>query len=119
VLDAGPAVWGWQDQYRTLARIGELVRERFRGGIRCLLSQVGYTFQPASRKLTTLEDLYRTPPRQTVPSQPRSTQRVNKRRVRIDQALMYWTRADNHRRIFRGSLPAVSRSCPSLAIELT
>ena len=29
VLDAGPAVWGWQDQCWTLARIGELVRERF------------------------------------------------------------------------------------------
>jgi len=29
VLDAGPAAWGWQDQCWTLARIGELVRERF------------------------------------------------------------------------------------------
>jgi Winged helix-turn helix len=29
VLDAGPAAWGWADQCWTLARIGELVRERF------------------------------------------------------------------------------------------
>lgn len=29
VLDAGPAAWGWEDQCWTLARIGELVRERF------------------------------------------------------------------------------------------
>ena len=29
VLYAGPALWGWQDQCWTLARIGELVRERF------------------------------------------------------------------------------------------
>jgi hypothetical protein len=29
VLDAGPAARGWQDQCWTLARIGELVRERF------------------------------------------------------------------------------------------
>jgi transposase len=28
-LEAGPAAWGWQDQCWTLARIGELVRERF------------------------------------------------------------------------------------------
>ena len=30
VLDAGPAAWGWEDQCWTLARIGELVRRRFR-----------------------------------------------------------------------------------------
>jgi transposase len=30
VLGAGPSAWGWQDQCWTLARIGELVRERFR-----------------------------------------------------------------------------------------
>ena len=30
VLNAGPAAWSWQDQCWTLARIAELVRERFR-----------------------------------------------------------------------------------------
>ena len=34
VLDAGPAAWGWEDQCWTLARIGELVRERFRWSTR-------------------------------------------------------------------------------------
>jgi transposase len=29
VLDAGPPVWGWQDQCWTMARIGELVGDRF------------------------------------------------------------------------------------------
>jgi transposase len=29
VLDAGPAAWGRGDQCWTLARVGELVRERF------------------------------------------------------------------------------------------
>ena len=33
MLDAGPAAWGWKDQCWTLARIGELVRERFREGV--------------------------------------------------------------------------------------
>jgi transposase len=30
VLDAGPAIWGWEDQCWTLARIAELVRRRFK-----------------------------------------------------------------------------------------
>ncbi len=33
VLDAGPAAWGWVNQCWTLARIGELVHQRF--GVDC------------------------------------------------------------------------------------
>ena len=55
VLDAGPAVWGWQDQCWTLARIGELVRERFEvdytlAGLDVLLHRIGWSVQVPARQ---------------------------------------------------------------------
>jgi transposase len=55
VLDAGPAVWGWQDQCWTLARIGELVRERFEvdytlAGLDVLLHRIGWSVQVPARR---------------------------------------------------------------------
>jgi transposase len=55
VLDAGPAVWGWQDQCWTLARIGQLVRERFRveytvAGLDVLLHRLGWSVQVPARR---------------------------------------------------------------------
>jgi putative transposase len=55
VLDAGPAAWGWQDQCWTLARIGELVRGRFRvdctlAGLDVLLHRLGWSVQVPARR---------------------------------------------------------------------
>ena len=55
VLDAGPAAWGWQDQCWTLARIGELVRERFGiaytlAGLDVLLHRLGWSVQVPARR---------------------------------------------------------------------
>jgi transposase len=55
VLDAGPAGWGWADQCWTLARIGELVRERFRveytlAGLDVLLHRLGWSVQVPARR---------------------------------------------------------------------
>ena len=55
VMDAGPAAWGWQDQCWTLARIGELVRERFRvdytlAGLDVLLHRIGWSVQVPARR---------------------------------------------------------------------
>ena len=55
VLDAGPAAWGWQDQCWTLARIGGLVRERFRveytlAGLDVLLHRIGWSVQVPARR---------------------------------------------------------------------
>jgi transposase len=55
VLDAGPAAWGWADQCWTLARIGELVRERFAvdytlAGIDALLHRIGWSVQVPARR---------------------------------------------------------------------
>src|SRR5215831_4356467 len=55
VLDAGPAAWGWQDQCWTLARIGELVRGRFRveytlAGLDVLLHRIGWSVQVPARR---------------------------------------------------------------------
>ena len=55
VLDAGPAAWGWQDQCWTLARIGELVRERFGveytlAGLDVLLHRIGWSVQVPARR---------------------------------------------------------------------
>jgi putative transposase len=55
VLDAGPAAWGWQDQCWTLARIGALVRERFRvdytlAGLDVLLHRIGWSVQVPARR---------------------------------------------------------------------
>ena len=54
-LDAGPAAWGWQDQCWTLARIGELVRERFKveytlAGLDALLHRIGWSVQVPARR---------------------------------------------------------------------
>jgi transposase len=55
-LDAGPAVWGWdEDQRWTLARIAELVRRRFRveytlAGIDVLLHRIGWSVQVPARR---------------------------------------------------------------------
>ena len=56
VLDAGPAVSGWdEDQCWTLARIGELVRRRFRvqytlAGLDLLLHRIGWSVQVPARR---------------------------------------------------------------------
>ena len=55
VLDTGPAAWGWQDQCWTLARIGELVRERFEvdytlAGLDVLLHRIGWSVQVPARR---------------------------------------------------------------------
>jgi hypothetical protein len=55
VLDAGPAAWGWEDQCWTLARIGELVRERFGveytlAGMDVLLHRIGWSVQVPARR---------------------------------------------------------------------
>jgi transposase len=55
-LDAGPAIWGWdEDQCWTLARIAERVRRRFRveytlAGIDVLLHRIGWTVQVPARR---------------------------------------------------------------------
>ena len=55
VLDAGPAVWGWEDQCWTLARIAELVKRRFRveytlAGLDVLLHRLGWSVQVPARR---------------------------------------------------------------------
>jgi len=56
VLDAGPAVWGWdEDQCWTLARITDLVRRRFRvqytlAGMDLLLHRIGWSVQVPARR---------------------------------------------------------------------
>jgi transposase len=55
VLDTGPAAWGWQDQCWTLARIGELVRDRFAiqytlAGLDVLLHRIGWSVQVPARR---------------------------------------------------------------------
>ena len=55
VLDAGPAAWGLADQCWTLARIGELVRERFAvdytlAGMDALLHRIGWSVQVPARR---------------------------------------------------------------------
>jgi transposase len=55
VLDAGPAVWGWEDQCWTLARIAELVRRRFKvgytlAGLDLLLHRIGWSVQVPARR---------------------------------------------------------------------
>ena len=55
VLDAGPAVWGWEDQCWTLARIAELVWRRFRveytlAGLDVLLRRLGWSVQVPARR---------------------------------------------------------------------
>jgi transposase len=55
LLDAGPAVWGWEDQCWTLARIAELVRRRFKveytlAGLGLLLHRIGWSVQIPARQ---------------------------------------------------------------------
>ena len=56
VLEAGPAVWGWdEDQCWTLARIAEVVRRRFRvdytlAGLDLLLHRIGWSVQVPARR---------------------------------------------------------------------
>ena len=55
VLDAGPAAWGWADQCWTLARIGELVHQRFGvdytlAGLDVLLHRTGWSVQVPARR---------------------------------------------------------------------
>jgi putative transposase len=56
LLDAGPAVWGWdEDQCWTLARIAEVVRGRFKveytlAGMDVLLHRIGWSVQVPARR---------------------------------------------------------------------
>jgi hypothetical protein len=56
LLDAGPAVHGWdEDQCRTLARIAEVVRRRFGvtytlAGLDLLLHRIGWSVQVPARR---------------------------------------------------------------------
>ena len=55
VLDAGPAAWGWKDQCWTLARIAELVWQRFKvdytlAGLDLLLHRLGWSVQVPARR---------------------------------------------------------------------
>ena len=55
-LDAGPAVWGWdEDQCWTLARIADLIGRRFRvqytlAGVDVLLHRIGWSVQVPARQ---------------------------------------------------------------------
>jgi putative transposase len=56
VLEAGPAAWGWdEDQCWTLARIGEVIRHRYRAeytlaGVDLLLHRIGWSVQVPARQ---------------------------------------------------------------------
>ena len=55
VLEAGPAIWGWEDQCWTLARIGELVWRQFGveytlAGLDLLLHRLGWSVQVPARR---------------------------------------------------------------------
>jgi putative transposase len=57
LLEAGPAVFGYEDQCWTLARIGELVWRRFRvdytlAGLDLLLHRIGWSVQVPARQAT-------------------------------------------------------------------
>jgi putative transposase len=61
LLDAGPAVFGYADQCWTLARIGELVRHRFRAdytlaGLDVLLHRIGWSVQVPARRAAERND---------------------------------------------------------------
>ena len=61
VLDAGPAISGWEDQCWTLARIADLVRRRFRveytlAGLDVLLHRMGWTVQVPARRAAERDD---------------------------------------------------------------
>jgi transposase len=55
LLEAGPAVWGWDDQCWTLARIAEVVQKRFGveytlAGLDLLLHRMGWSVQVPARQ---------------------------------------------------------------------
>src|SRR5260370_29498350 len=55
VLDAGPAAAGWADQCWTLARIAEVISDRFRveytlAGVDLLLHRIGWSVQVPARQ---------------------------------------------------------------------
>jgi transposase len=55
LLDAGPAVWGWDDQCWTLPRIAEVVHQRFGvdytlPGLDLLLHRLGWSVQVPARR---------------------------------------------------------------------
>ena len=55
VLDAGPAVWGWEDQCWTLARIAEVAWRRFGvkytlAGMCLLVHRIGWSVQVPARR---------------------------------------------------------------------
>jgi transposase len=55
LLDAGPAAWGWADQCWTLARIAEVIGDRFTvdytlAGIDLLLHRIGWSVQVPARQ---------------------------------------------------------------------
>ncbi|HEX4257874.1 MAG TPA: winged helix-turn-helix domain-containing protein, partial [Streptosporangiaceae bacterium] len=57
LLEAGPAVFGYEDQCWTLARIGELVWRQFRvcytlAGLDLLLHRIGWSVQVPARQAT-------------------------------------------------------------------
>jgi transposase len=62
VLEAGPAVWGWdEDQCWTLARIAEVVRRRFTveytlAGLDLLLHRIGWSVQQVPSRQPTERD---------------------------------------------------------------
>jgi putative transposase len=61
LLEAGPAVFGYADQCWTLARIGELVRRRFRAGytlagLDLLLHRIGWSVQVPARQAAERND---------------------------------------------------------------
>jgi transposase len=66
VLDVGRAVWGWEDQCWTLARIAELVRRRFKveytlAGLDLLLHRIGWSAQARPGRLPSATR-WRSPP---------------------------------------------------------
>ena len=57
LLEAGPAAWGWEDQCWTLARIAEVVHERFGvdytlPGLDLLLHRLGWSVPVPARRAT-------------------------------------------------------------------
>src|SRR5271163_4063759 len=61
VLEAGPAAWGYEDQCWTLARIAELVWERFGveytlAGVHVLMHRAGWSVQVPARRAAERDD---------------------------------------------------------------
>ena len=61
LLEAGPAVWGWDDQCWTLARIAEVAQKRFGveytlAGLDLLLHRLGWSVQVPARQAVERDD---------------------------------------------------------------